>query len=77
MAWCDYTFEQEPKAQDQLEDSHRRIEYVVVNDFVEVRENEKNESAEYAPGRRDDTESSQASWDVTGLKPQIAANRRC
>src|SRR5205823_3666595 len=47
------SFKEKPKTHNQFEQSHRGIEQIIVNDFIEVRENEKNESTEHAPGGRD------------------------
>src|SRR6266516_140520 len=55
-----YSFKQKPKTHDQFKQSHGCIENVIVNDFVEVRENEKNESTEHTPGGRDDAKERQA-----------------
>src|SRR6266571_5287182 len=52
------SLKQKPKTQHHFENGHRRIEQPIVNDFVEVREDEKNQGANDAPGRRDHTEKS-------------------
>ena len=52
------SFKQEPKTQGQFEQSHRRIENVVVHDLVEVGENEIDNGAEHAPRRGDHSEKS-------------------
>src|SRR5205085_7417848 len=69
-------FEQQPKADSQLEQRHRRVEDVVVNDFVELRENEVGESAEDAPGRTNYTEDCQSPRNVVRLEPQPGADSR-
>src|ERR1700746_292324 len=68
------SLQQKPKAHDQLKQGHRRIEDVVVNSFVELREDEKNESAEHAPGRRDYTEDRQSFRDIVRFQPQPGTN---
>src|SRR5437667_1171978 len=67
---------QKPKTHDQLEQSHRCIEDVVVNDLVEVGENEINECAEDAPGRTDHAEDCQSARDVFRFEPEPGANGR-
>src|SRR5437588_5776276 len=69
------SLKEKPKTQCHFEKGHRRIEPVVVNDLVEVGENEENESTNHAPGRRDQTEGSQCSRDISRLKPQVGAYR--
>src|SRR5437660_7758619 len=70
------SFKEKPKTHNQFEQSHRGIEQIIVNDFVEVRENEKNESAEHAPGGRDHTKDRQSPRDIIRLEPQPGANGR-
>src|SRR6267378_3978826 len=70
------SFNEKPKADDQFEQSHRKIEPPVINDFVEVRENQIDESAKHAPGRGDHTVESQSSRNVVRLEPQPGANGR-
>src|SRR6266478_8096923 len=70
------SLKQKPKTEDQFEKGHRKIEPPVINDFVEVRENEKNESTDDTPRGRDDTEESQSSRDVVRLEPKVGANSR-
>jgi hypothetical protein len=48
------SLKEQPKTHDQFKQSHGCIEDVIVNDFVEVRENEKDKGAEHTPGGRDD-----------------------
>src|ERR1700730_9524578 len=70
------SLKQKPKTQYHFENGHRRIEQPIVNDFVEGREDEKNEGANDAPDRRDHTEESQSLRDVVRLEPQVGANGR-
>src|SRR4029077_5585293 len=67
------SFKEKPKTHNQFEQSHRSIKQIVVNDFVEVRENEKNESAEHAPGGGDYTKDRQSPRNVVRLEPQPGA----
>src|SRR5438309_11821127 len=64
------SLKQKPKTHDQLEQSHRRIEDVVVHDLVEVGKNEIGECAEDAPGRTDHTEDRQSARDVFRFEPE-------
>src|SRR5882724_12147800 len=70
------SFKEKPKTHDQFEQSHRCIEQIVVNDFVELRENEKNEGTENAPGGRNYAKNSQSFRDVVRLEPQVGAHGR-
>src|SRR5438045_9379269 len=70
------SFKEKPKTHNQFEQSHRGIEQIIVNDFIEGRENEKNESTEHAPGGRDYPKDSQAFRDVVRLEPQPRAYGR-
>src|ERR1700720_3922231 len=67
------SFKKKPKTHNQLEQSHRGIEQIIVNDFVEVRENEKNESTEHAPRGCDYTKDRQSPRNVVRLEPQPGA----
>src|SRR6266567_8327570 len=67
------SFKEKPKTHNQFEQSHRGIEQIIVNDFIEIRENEKNESTEHAPGGRDYAKDSQSFRDVIRLEPQVGA----
>src|SRR5215468_93594 len=77
LVWRDrlQSLKQKPKTEDQLEQGHRRIENVVVNDFVEHGKDQENESAEHAPGGRDYAKNSQPPGNIVRLKPQPRANR--
>src|SRR5438034_8478770 len=70
------SFKEKPKTHNQFEQSDGGIEQIIVNGFIEVRENEKNESTEHAPGGRDYPKDSQAFQDVIRLQPQPGANSR-
>src|SRR5437667_12626300 len=70
------SLKQQPKTEHEFENGHRKIEPPVINDFVEVRENQIDESAKHAPGRGDHTVESQSSRDVVRLEPQPGANGR-
>src|SRR5437667_12100158 len=67
---------QKPKTHDQLEQSHRCIEDIVVHDLVEVGKNEIGECAEDAPGRTDHAEDCQSARDVFRFEPEPGANGR-
>src|SRR6266446_10382137 len=69
------SLKQEPKAHGQFEQRHRRIEDVVVHDFVEVGKDQVNDGAEDAPRRRDHTEDRQSFRNLIRLKPHPRANR--
>src|SRR5215472_7914727 len=64
-----------PKTEDQFEQGHRRIENVVVNDFVEHGKDQEDESAEHAPGGRDYAKNNQPLGNIVRLKPQPRTNR--
>src|SRR6476620_9696228 len=70
------SFKEKPKTHNQFEQSHRGIEQIVVNDFVELRENEKNESAEHAPRGCDYPKDRQCPRNVARLEPQPGAYGR-
>ena len=68
---------QEPKTDHEFKEGHRCVEDVIVHDFVEVREDEENKSAEHAPGGRDYAKDRQSFRDVVRLEPQPGANSGC
>src|SRR6266513_1378523 len=76
---CNYprwpqSFSQEPKTDHEFKDGHRCVEDVIVHDFVEVREDEENKSAEHAPDGLDYAKNRQSFRDVVRLEPQPCAN---
>src|SRR6266513_5549068 len=70
------SFKEKPKTHNQFEQSHRGIEQIIVNDFIEVRENEKNECAEHAPRGCNYAKDGQSSRDIIRLEPQPGAYGR-
>src|SRR5205814_8985720 len=70
------SFEHQPKTQHQFEQSHRRIEDVVVNDLVEVGKDQVNNSTKHAPCGCNQAEDRQSLRNVIRFEPQPGAYRR-
>src|SRR5438132_14227588 len=70
------SLEEQPRAQDQFEDRHWRIEPIRIDWFGEAWKKEIDDSTEDAPAGGNNSEPGERPRNVVRSKPQVAANRQ-
>src|ERR1051326_6097627 len=66
------SFREQPNADEDLEESHRRVEEPEVHDLLEARKDDEGAGAEGAPRVGDETAGGEKPRDVAGLHPEPA-----